>query len=206
MSARQLEASEREALLALLEAHVCHDAKERADRDAIAAFVRAHDDAHLRQNPLGHLTGSAFVLRQSATGDHEVLLTHHRKLRRWLQLGGHGEGEWDPARIALREAHEESGLEALAFHRVCAAPRRASSIAPIAIPFDVDIHEIPANAREGAHLHLDLRYVLLAPPDARIRQNEAESSALAWFAIAAARGLDVDASLDRALARLERLA
>ena len=85
-----------------------------------------------------------------------VLLLHHRKLDRWLQPGGHAEpGEADGEEVALREAREETGIAALRLHPD--APR----------PLDVDVHAIPARGSEPAHLHLDLRYVVIAPDERR---------------------------------------
>ena len=56
----------------------------------------------------GHVTGSAWLVDPSGR---DVLLTHHRKLGIWLQLGGHSDGDPETAAVALREAEEESGLE-----------------------------------------------------------------------------------------------
>ncbi|MHC4830783.1 MAG: NUDIX hydrolase, partial [Planctomycetota bacterium] len=150
---------------------------------------------HLRSNPLGHLTGSAFVL----DANHRVLLTHHRKLRRWLQLGGHGEGEWDPAAIARREGTEESGLTALRFHPAC-------EVGPGAIrrPFDIDVHPIPARGDEPEHLHLDVRYLLITEDTASTRCEE-ESLDLRWFTLEEALELPVDHSLIRAFSALREL-
>ncbi|HEY6909072.1 MAG TPA: hypothetical protein VI356_06870, partial [Myxococcales bacterium] len=81
-------------LLAQLDAHRAADEKEARDVAFIRAFVARHpQDAHLRSQPEGHLTGSGFVLDASRS---RVLLLHHKKLGRWLQPGGHGEGETDP--------------------------------------------------------------------------------------------------------------
>src|SRR4051794_7157923 len=91
-----------------LAAHLCTDEKEARDVAFVRRFLREHPrDAHLRSQPLGHLTGSGFVLDATRS---RVLLLHHGKLRRWLQPGGHGEGELDPRLIALREIEEETGL------------------------------------------------------------------------------------------------
>jgi 8-oxo-dGTP pyrophosphatase MutT (NUDIX family) len=110
-----------------------------------------------------HFTGSAFVV--SADG-RRGLLNHHRKLDRWLQFGGHCDGEEDVLSVAQREAYEESGIAGL----VVASTR----------PFDLDIHEIPAIGDEPEHLHYDVRYVLIAPEQAEIRASP-ESKELRWF-------------------------
>jgi 8-oxo-dGTP pyrophosphatase MutT (NUDIX family) len=110
-----------------------------------------------------HFTGSAFVV--SADGARS-LLHHHRKLDRWLQFGGHCDGEEDVLSVAQREAYEESGIGGL----VVASAR----------PFDLDIHQIPALGDEPGHLHYDVRYVLIAPEQAEV-QTSPESKELRWF-------------------------
>jgi 8-oxo-dGTP pyrophosphatase MutT (NUDIX family) len=113
----------------------------------------------------GHVTGSAWLVDRTGT---RVLLTHHRKLGRWLQLGGHSDGDRDPLRVACREAEEESGLRVM----------------PISTDlFDLDIHRIPARGAEPTHLHFDLRYALRVVGSDRYISGD-ESHALAWVAIA----------------------
>ncbi len=185
------ERGEPSTLIDALGRHVPHDAKEAADLSEILAFVARHGDPFDRRLPEGHLTGSAVVV--SADGG-RVLLLHHRKLGRWLQPGGHAEpGEADGAGVALREAREETGIEGLALH--ASAPR----------PLDVDVHPIPARGEEPAHRHLDLRYLVVAPPGAVVRRAAAEARAARWFAWAELDALDLDPGLRRALAAARAL-
>ena len=172
-----------------LRRHPCADAKEERDVATIRAFLRQHpSDAHLRSQRAGHLTGSGFVL--DAEGKH-VLLLHHRRLDRWLQPGGHGEGETDPRLVALREVEEETGLG-------------TASLLPFPSPalLDVDVHAIPARPDEPEHLHLDLRYGFQAAAGAQARLSE-ESKALRWVPLEEALP-DADSSLVRALRKLGR--
>jgi 8-oxo-dGTP pyrophosphatase MutT (NUDIX family) len=160
------------------------DAKERADVTEILAFLDRHPQPFDRAILEGHLTGSAVVV--SAAGD-RVLLLHHRKLRRWLQPGGHAEpGEREGELVALREAREETGIEGLALHP--SAPR----------PLDVDVHPIPARGDEPAHRHLDLRYLVVAPRDASLHRQPAEARALRWFTWEELATVDLDPGLRRA--------
>ena len=175
----------RATLLARLRAHRPTDAKERADRDHIIDFVTRNADCFGKANPRGHITGSAFIV--DPTG--RFLLTHHAKLKRWLQVGGHSDpGEHDPLQTALREAREESGL---------------TDLEPLGLtPLDVDVHRIPARTKasgrvEAAHDHLDVRYVLRTrTPDAIVLTEE--STALRWFPFEAIAHLGLDAAAMRA--------
>jgi len=165
--------------------------EEEAHLAAIVAFVGAHANPFDRLIPEGHLTASAFVL--SPDGG-RVLLLHHRKLGRWLQPGGHAEaGESAGEDIALREAREETGIAALSLFP--AAPR----------PLDLDVHAIPAHGRDPAHLHLDLRYVVIAPEDATLIRSANETNSLRWFGWDELGPLGLDGGLHRGLAKARRI-
>jgi 8-oxo-dGTP pyrophosphatase MutT (NUDIX family) len=151
-------------------------------------FVSSHEDCFVRSCLVGHVTGSAWVLSADHT---KVLLTHHAKLGRWLQLGGHCDGEADPFRVALREACEESGLGEL----------RAPDPGDEELPLDVDVHSIPARPGEPAHLHYDVRYLLVAGPDPRLVRSP-ESRDLRWVE----RSRLDELSREESLLRLERKA
>ncbi len=138
--------------------------------------------AFLRERLAGHFTGSAWLL--SADGQ-RVLLMHHRKLDRWLQPGGHADGDADLAAVALREAEEETGLRDL-------------HIEPGI--FDLDAHRIPARADVPEHTHYDVRYVIRTR-GSESPQGNAESLALAWVAIDALRD---DPAIDPSIRRMAR--
>ena len=145
-------------------------------------FVRAEPACCERTLTIGHLTGSAWLVDRSGG---RVLLTHHRKLGRWLQLGGHADGDPDLAAVALREAEEESGLSGL--------------IVEPAI-FDLDRHRIPARGAEPEHWHYDVRFVVRTSVDEDFTAS-AESLALAWVDIA---WLLADPSCEASIARMAR--
>lgn len=143
-------------------------------------FLSSDPAVFQRSHPVGHFTGSAWLV--SADG-RRVLLTHHRKLGRWLQLGGHADGDEDLARVALREAEEESGLCDL----VIADPEI----------FDIDRHWIPARNDEPGHWHYDVRFMVRATGSEEFAVSE-ESLELAWLGIEAIAGdNDADISLRR---------
>jgi 8-oxo-dGTP pyrophosphatase MutT (NUDIX family) len=181
----------RAALAGALSRHAPADEEESRDRDRILDFVRRHERPFDRGIPEGHLTGSAITV--SADGA-RVLLLHHRKLDRWLQPGGHGDpGETTGEEVALREAFEESGIAGLALHP--SAPR----------PLDVDVHDIPARGSEPAHEHLDLRYLVVAPPGATVAPDLAELHEIRWVAWDETGALSPDHGLRRALAKARSL-
>ena len=140
-----------------------------AEAATVARFEALLDDAQdpfLRERLAGHFTASAWLVDR--TGG-RVLLTHHRKLDRWLQLGGHADGVRDFARVALTEAEEESGLTDLVVH---------------ADVFDLDAHDIPEHKGVPAHVHYDVRFVVRAMGSEAFVVSD-ESHALAWREIAA---------------------
>ena len=168
----------RERVRETLTAYVPPDALQAQVRARMLAFLDEHDDALERSCAPGHFTASALVV--DAAGE-QALLTLHRKLGRWLQLGGHCDGDGNLGGSALREAREESGIEGLA-------------LAPD--PIDLDVHAIPARAGEPEHLHLDVRFLVVAPPGAVARASS-ESLELRWLAAADLASIPSDDSVRR---------
>ena len=123
-------------------------------------FIHNNPNCFYRENNQGHITGSAFVINRSFT---KVLFTYHAKLRLWLQLGGHADGDYCIQNVALKEAQEESGIENFSFIDILNKPivTKSTEFHQI-IPFDLDIHTIPALKSESAHEHYDVRFVLIA--------------------------------------------
>jgi 8-oxo-dGTP pyrophosphatase MutT (NUDIX family) len=155
------------------------------EADVVAHFAALLDDdqdPYLRERLAGHFTASAWLVDR--TGQ-RVLLTHHRKLGLWLQLGGHADGDRDLARAALKEAEEESGLAGLSV---------AGEI------FDMDRHWIPEHKDVPAHWHYDVRFVVHAGGHEDFVVSD-ESHALAWREITA---LVDDADADPSLRRMAR--
>lgn len=130
--------------------------------DRFQGFVENHLDCFERFLIVGHVTGSALILDNPGE---RVLLTHHKKLGRWLQPGGHADGDEDVKRVAMKEAREESGLESLEFRQVGL--------------LDVDIHTIPARTDEPEHAHYDCRFLLQSAASDEFVVSD-ESHDLAW--------------------------
>jgi 8-oxo-dGTP pyrophosphatase MutT (NUDIX family) len=168
------------ALLHDLDAYAPAEARERSSLSRIRDFVRRSPTAFSRSNPEGHITASAVVTRRE---DPAFLLVWHRKLRRWLQPGGHIEdGDGSVFAAALREAREETGLERFAFplgERI----------------LDLDVHPIPAYGPDPPHFHFDIRFVLMATSAATAERD----GNIRWFTLPEAAAAGIDDSLARAL-------
>ncbi len=131
-------------------------------RHSVLAFLAARPDACLRECVPGHITASALVLDQSGT---RALLTLHPRFGRWLQLGGHCEDtDADIVAAALREAAEESGVDALTIDPALAA-----------------LHVHPVTCSLGVPTrHLDMQFIVHAPQNAEIACSD-ESLDLRWW-------------------------
>jgi 8-oxo-dGTP pyrophosphatase MutT (NUDIX family) len=149
------------------------DGQQEQARSRMLGFAAGHPDALVRSCIDGHFTGSALVVDAAAE---RVLLLFHTKLQRWLQPGGHADGDGNLVGVALREASEETGIEGL-------------RVDPD--PIDLDIHVVESR-HDPAHLHLDVRFLVLAPGDAVVSGNH-ESESLRWVAPHDTQGLDLDA-------------
>jgi len=151
----------RNQLLQQLTSYTTDDSTEQL---FITQFLEllAHPDAYQRFHLPGHITGSAWV---SDPKGGQILLTHHAKLNKWLQPGGHADGDEDVIGVATRELREETGLSA---HTLV-----SDQI------FDIDIHVIPARGDMPQHLHFDIRFWFFAEPTLALSVTE-ESHALSW--------------------------
>jgi 8-oxo-dGTP pyrophosphatase MutT (NUDIX family) len=174
------------------------DENERDHRNQTIDYISRLPSGCLdRQNTDGHITASAFVLSPDCR---RLLLTFHRSLNCWLQLGGHIEDAEEPMQTAQREATEESGIR-------CIIPHRWHIKHPG--PFDVDIHQIPATVKNGSlvseHLHYDFRY-LLCVKGKTTPEISSESIDVKWFSLSeAGQMLSSDPVLSRCISKIMRL-
>ena len=122
----------------------------------------SHPDCFERTHLPGHITGSAWIVDSERS---QTLLVHHAKLNKWVQPGGHADGDENILGVALREAEEETGLKNL---RVVET-----------VPFDVDIHTIPLRKDFPEHFHFDIRFLIEASINEPIIVSE-ESHDVKW--------------------------
>ena len=172
---------DRDSLLADLKRHPSWDEREEGFRQQMADFLETEPDCFLRRHLERHFTASALVL--DGEGE-QVLLMHHRKLDRWLQPGGHADGESDLLAVAQKEVFEETGLGGL----------KALSLRP----FDLDIHLIPARKSVPEHYHYDVRFLFTADRNQPLAINH-ESKDLRWVDLELARELTGSESVSRML-------
>lgn len=153
----------RDLLLTALRSYKTDFESEKAFIQEMIDFIEQNPNCFERTNLKGHVNGSAWVL---SPDERKVLLTHHKKLNRWLQLGGHSDGDPNTWNVALREATEESGIQGIEF--------------VMKEIFDIDIHTIPENPKknEPEHKHYDVRFLLKAPTEDFIVSEE--SNSLKW--------------------------
>lgn len=111
----------------------------------------------------GHITGSAWIVDKAGSS---ALLVHHKKLNRWLQPGGHADGEQDIVSVATKEAMEETGLKSLELF--------SKGI------FDIDIHLIPTHKEVKSHFHHDIRFIFIADSNEKYIVSD-ESNELSWI-------------------------
>ncbi|MEQ8849097.1 NUDIX hydrolase [Botrimarina sp.] len=188
--------SPREQLRADLLRYTTRHPHELSVAERIVRLIDDRADCASRTCEPGHLTGSAWVV--SRDGQRHLLMLH-AKLRKWLQPGGHADGDWALARVALREAAEETGLEGLELVADGAG----------FLPLDIDVHTIPARsdkrtgAVEPAHEHHDIRFLVRASGADTLRQNR-ESNELRWCTADEVRRLTAETSVLRLLEKAER--
>lgn len=172
------------SVVSQLQNHLTIDGVEHLHLTHTLDFVgRNPDNFWRRTNQSGHLTASAFVVNKEHS---HALMLHHATLNKWLQPGGHiDDSDLDPAAAARRETLEETGAT---------IESSGSSVL-----FDVDVHAIPERNKLGtlepAHLHYDLRYLLVAATaDVTISD---ESFGFRWVALAALAGGNVESGIVR---------
>jgi 8-oxo-dGTP pyrophosphatase MutT (NUDIX family) len=168
---------DRKALIRLLENYSSPFQEEQHFKSQFLELLKAAN-AFQRTHLPGHITGSAWVVNSDAT---KTLLVHHAKLNKWVQPGGHADGDENVVAVAQREAEEETGLMNF---------KLEESI------FDLDIHTIPAREDFPEHQHYDIRFLLRADEKERVVVSE-ESHDVKWIRIDQLRNYTTERSVLR---------
>ena len=163
----------------LIENYSCAYPHEKAPHDMLS-FYRTEREVFSKKNKKGHFTGSGWVV---SPDKRKILMTHHKTINKWLQLGGHADGETDLLKVALREATEESGL-----HRFEILNKTV---------FDLDVHKIPKICSALSHFHYDVRFLLEADPEKEPIIVSKESYNVAWVPIENVLKLNSEKSIHR---------
>jgi len=166
-------------LATLLEDYIIEYPNENAATNMLD-FYNKDNNSFSRDNKIGHFTGSAWIVSPDRS---MVLMTHHRKLNMWLQLGGHADGTEDLMSVAIREAKEESG-----FNEFVLLSDRI---------FDLEIHEVPAIADDPVHYHYDVRFLLEADQIDNTIIISDESHDVQWIPLEKVIGLNPEISMQR---------
>ena len=174
-------------LATLLEDYIIEYPHENAAINMLDFFNKG-GNSFSKENKEGHFTGSAWILSPDRS---MVLMTHHRKLNMWLQLGGHADGMEDLINVAIREAKEESG-----FNEFVLLSDRI---------FDLDIHQFPATKDEPGHYHYDVRFLLEANPHNNTIIISDESIDVQWIPLEKVISLNPESSIQRMVKKTSAL-
>ena len=144
--------------------------QEARDKAVILAFLEENEDAFSRDNPIAHMTASAWIVNPERT---RVVMVYHRIYDSWSWTGGHADGEEDLLAVALREAREETGL------------RNVRAVSPEI--FSLEVLTVDGHEKKGeyvpSHLHLNVTYLLEADEDEPLRACEEENKGVGWFTL-----------------------
>lgn len=157
--------------LAIISSYIPQSDQEEQDKKVMLALLQDFPDSILtRRNEVAHFTSSGFILNPNRD---KALMVHHNIRNTWSWTGGHADGERDFLAVALREAKEETGVEA---------------ITPLGTAIaSLDIFAVAGHYKNqeyvSSHLHLSVAYMLIAEEQQPLRSNAAENSAVRWFAL-----------------------
>lgn len=163
--------------------------QEATDVKFITQMVTDHDNIFVRECLDGHLTASALVVNPQTK---MILLHNHKQLNKWLQFGGHADGDTDLTKVSMKEAEEETGLTDLKFFPVTGKNKP--------FPIDIEVQTIPEKKGIPEHYHLDFRFLITTSATEVPTPEESESQELQFFSFAETHNMTE--MLDPALRRL----
>ena len=150
--------------------YIPYNEQEVKDQQAMLTCIETFEDVLTRQNPICHMTVSAFVINKERT---HVLMAYHNLYNSWAWMGGHVDGNRDFIYVAKKELAEESG--------VTTAIPLSDDI------FSIEVLNVLSHIKKGefisSHLHLNVTYAFECDVNVELTVAEEENSAVAWIQI-----------------------
>lgn len=157
-------------LISQIENYTPYNEQEIRDKAQILAFLRSGAELITRENPVAHLTASAWVVSPDRR---KVIMVYHNLYKSWSWMGGHADGDWDLLRVAKKEVMEECGLTDL------------TVVSPDI--FSLEVLCVDGHEKKGkylsSHLHLNVTYLFEADPAQPLRIKPDENSGVTWVAV-----------------------
>ena len=170
MPAGSAERNKMEQLIRQIENYIPFNEQEQRDKAQILAFLRSGAELITRDNPVAHLTASAWVVSPDRK---QVIMVYHNLYKSWSWMGGHADGDWDLLRVAKKEVIEECGLQEL------------TVVSPEI--FSLEVLCVDGHVKKGkylsSHLHLNVTYLFEADPAQMLHIKPDENSGVAWVAV-----------------------
>ena len=158
----------KEKLIQQIQNYIPANEQEETDKATLLAWLASGDDISIRDNLVGHLTASAWVVNPERT---HVLMAYHKLYDSWAWLGGHADGDWNLFHVAEKEAREESSIHNL----------KAVSEEPVSM----EILTVNGHEKKGkyvpCHLHLNLTYLFEGDPEDQLQCKPDENTGVAWL-------------------------
>ena len=158
-----------EQLITQIENYIPFNEQEVRDKAQILEFLRSGAELITRENPVAHMTASAWVVSPDRK---QVIMVYHNLYQSWSWMGGHADGDWDLLRVAKKEVMEECGLQEL------------TVVSPEI--FSLEVLCVDGHEKRGkylsSHLHLNVTYLFEADPAQSLRIKPVENSGVAWVA------------------------
>ena len=158
-----------EQLITQIENYIPFNEQEVRDKAQILEFLRSGAELITRENPVAHMTASAWVVSPDRK---QVIMVYPNLYQSWSWMGGHADGDWDLLRVAKKEVMEECGLQEL------------TVVSPEI--FSLEVLCVDGHEKRGkylsSHLHLNVTYLFEAAPAQPLRIKPDENSGVAWVA------------------------
>lgn len=154
-------------LISQIQAYEPYNEQERVDKEVTLDYMRNNEDIFLRTNLKAHMTASAWIVNKDRT---HVLMIYHNIYDSWAWTGGHADGDQDLLAVAVREAKEETGVDAF----------------PVSEDiYSIELLNVHGHIKRGAyvpcHMHINVTYLLEADDSIPVRAKTDENKAVQWF-------------------------